>query len=39
VLWTLGQRDQAQSVFREGILINAENETLVETMKRLKVKP
>jgi tetratricopeptide (TPR) repeat protein len=39
VLWTLGQRDQAQSIFREGILINAENETLVETMKRLKVKP
>lgn len=39
VLWTLGQRDQAQSVFREGVLINAENETLVETMKRLKVRP
>jgi predicted Zn-dependent protease len=39
VLWTLGQRDQAQSVFREGVLLNAENETLVETMKRLKVKP
>jgi predicted Zn-dependent protease len=39
VLWTLGQRDRAQSVFREGVLINAENETLMETMKRLKVKP
>jgi tetratricopeptide (TPR) repeat protein len=39
VLWTLGQRDQAQSVFREGVMLNAENETLMETMKRLKVKP
>jgi tetratricopeptide (TPR) repeat protein len=39
VLWTLGQRDQAQSVFREGVMLNAENETLMETMKRLKVRP
>jgi tetratricopeptide (TPR) repeat protein len=39
VLWTLGQRDQAQSIFREGLLLNAENETLQETLKRLKVKP
>nr|WP_253261915.1 tetratricopeptide repeat protein [Ramlibacter montanisoli] len=39
VLWSLGQRDQAQAIWREGILLNAENETLVETLKRLKVKP
>jgi tetratricopeptide (TPR) repeat protein len=39
VLWTLGQRDQAQGIFREGLLLNAENETLLETLKRLKVKP
>lgn len=39
VLWSLGQRDQAQSIWREGLLINAENETLQETLKRLKVKP
>lgn len=39
VLWSLGQRDQAQAIWREGLLINAENETLQETLKRLKVKP
>ncbi|MDB5912495.1 MAG: hypothetical protein JWP22_1170, partial [Ramlibacter sp.] len=39
VLWSLGQRDQAQTVWREGMLLNAENETLQETLKRLRVKP
>ena len=39
VLWSLGQRDRAQSIWREGLLLNAENETLVETMKRFKVAP
>jgi tetratricopeptide (TPR) repeat protein len=39
VLWSLGQREQAQSIWREGLLLNNENETLVETLKRLKVKP
>jgi tetratricopeptide (TPR) repeat protein len=39
VLWSLGQRDRAQSVWRDGLLLNNENETLQETLKRLKVKP
>lgn len=39
VLWSLGQREQAQAIWREGLLLNAENETLQETLKRLKVKP
>ncbi len=39
VLWTLGQRDRAQVIWREGLLLNAENDTLLETLKRLKVKP
>jgi tetratricopeptide (TPR) repeat protein len=39
VLWSVGQRDQAQGIWREGLLLNAENDTLVETLKRLKVKP
>ena len=38
VLWALGQRDKALSIWREGQLLNPENETLVETLKRLKVK-
>ena len=38
VLWAMGQRDKALSIWREGQLLNPENETLVETLKRLKVK-
>ena len=38
VLWSQGQRDQAMLVWREGLEINADNETLVETLKRLNVK-
>lgn len=39
VLWSLGQRDRAQSIWREGLLLNNENETLQETLRRLRVKP
>ncbi len=39
VLWSMGQRDRAQSIWREGLLLNNENDTLQETLKRLKVKP
>jgi tetratricopeptide (TPR) repeat protein len=38
VLWSMGQRDQARSVWTEGARLNAENETLVDTLKRLRVK-
>jgi predicted Zn-dependent protease len=39
VLWSLGQRERAQSVWKEGLLLNSEDETLLETLKRLRVKP
>ncbi len=39
VLWSLGQRDRATAIFREGLLLNAENETLQEAIKRLRVRP
>ena len=39
VLWTLGQHDPALSIWRAGVKIDAENETLLETLKRLRVKP
>ena len=39
VLWSLGQRDRANAIWREGLLINPENDTLQETLKRLRVKP
>lgn len=39
VLWSLGQRGRAQAIWKEGLLINAENETLLETLKRLRVTP
>ena len=38
VLWTLGQHEQALATFKEGVQINPENETLLETIKRLRVK-
>jgi tetratricopeptide (TPR) repeat protein len=38
VLWRAGQRDKALAVWREGQLLNPENETLLETLKRLRVK-
>ena len=38
VLWALGQRDKALAVWREGQLLNPENDTLVETLRRLKVR-
>jgi tetratricopeptide (TPR) repeat protein len=39
VLWSLGQRDRATAIWKEGLLLNNDNETLQETLKRLKVKP
>lgn len=38
VLWSTGQRDRAQAIWKEGLLLNAENETLLETLKRLGVR-
>lgn len=38
VLWTQGERDMALAIWREGMLLEPENETLLETIKRLKVK-
>ena len=37
VLWSLGQRDRAVAIWKEGKLLNPDNETLVETLKRLRV--
>jgi len=39
VLWSLGQRDRAMAIWKEGQLINADNETLLETLKRFNLKP
>ncbi len=39
VLWTMGDQTQALAVWREGLALNAENETLLETIKRLRAKP
>jgi tetratricopeptide (TPR) repeat protein len=38
VLWTQGQREKALEIWREGALLEPDNETLLETIKRLKVK-
>ena len=39
VLWSMGEREKALAIWREGQLLNPENETLLETFKRLRVKP
>jgi tetratricopeptide (TPR) repeat protein len=39
VLWVSGQRDQALKIWREGLLLSADNETLQSTLKRLQVQP
>lgn len=36
VLWTVGQREQASTVWKEGEGMNPQNETLLETMRRLR---
>lgn len=39
VLWSAGQKDRAVTIWKEALLSDAENETLQETLKRLRVKP
>ncbi len=39
VLWVMGQTREAGTIWREGLLLKADNETLVETLKRFKFKP
>lgn len=38
VLWIMGRRDQAMNVWKEGVQIAPQNETLLDTLKRLRVK-
>ncbi len=39
VLWSLGQKEEARAIWKEAIRLNPENETLVETLKRLQTNP
>jgi tetratricopeptide (TPR) repeat protein len=39
VLWTLGEREKAGAIWREGLALKADNETLLETLKQFKFKP
>jgi tetratricopeptide (TPR) repeat protein len=39
VLWSVGERDRAHSVWKEGLLLNGESDTLQETLKRLRIRP
>ncbi|MHB1198567.1 MAG: tetratricopeptide repeat protein [Polaromonas sp.] len=38
VLWSLGQRERAVAIWKEGQLLSPDNETLQATLKRLRVK-
>ena len=39
VLWAMGNIQEAGTIWREGLLLKADNETLLETLKRLNFKP
>ena len=39
VLWATGQHGQASAIWKEGVGLNPNNETLLETMQRLRGKP
>ncbi len=39
VLWVSGDRDKAMKIWREGLLLASDNETLQNTLQRLRVKP
>ena len=38
VLWTMGRHDQAINIWKEGAQLKSDNETLLETLNRLRVK-
>lgn len=38
VLWTSGQRDRATAIFKECMLLDKDDEVLVETVRRLRVR-
>ena len=38
VLWVMGEQSRAVLIWKQGIELNPENETLLETLKRLRVK-
>lgn len=39
VLWSMGQREQAIPIWKEGLRLDAGNETLLKTLQRLQVQP
>lgn len=39
VLWVMGKTQEAGTIWREGLLLKADNETLLDTLKRLNFKP
>ena len=39
VHWSLGNHEKAGTIWREGLLLKADNETLLETLKQFKFKP
>lgn len=39
VLWVAGRRDDAMKIWREGLMLASDNETLQSTLQRLKVSP
>ncbi len=39
VLWTIGQRDAANSIWQDGLTLNPHNDTLLQTIRRFRDRP
>ena len=39
VYWQSGQQDKAGTIWREGLMLKSDNETLLDTLKQFKFKP
>jgi hypothetical protein len=39
VHWVMGNKEKASAVWREGLMLKSDNETLLETLKQFKFQP
>jgi uncharacterized protein HemY len=39
VYWQSGQQDKAGTIWREGLMLKSDNDTLLDTLKQFKFKP
>jgi hypothetical protein len=39
VYWQSGQKDKAGTIWREGLMLKSDNDTLLETLKQFNFRP